>query len=553
MNGSRPIAPTIEHKPGGTNLPGSRPAMSAPRPNVGFAYGTRLRFSAEMALLLRTRLETVTLVLSILLTAAFVGNFFSDDAPWPGVRLAILAVFAGSYFALRSSRQFSLTQLGWFETGLFGALALQFLLMMGTRLLAYARTHDVVSLVAAKHTYLAIWAVLILTYGIFIPNNWRRATVILLLAACLPEGLLFWLRWRIPAVEAAIQADKHDAVISMPFVAVVVAVFGAHVITAVRREAFQAKQLGQYVLKAKLGSGGMGEVYEAEHQLLKRPCAVKFIRPDLVADAIAFARFEREVQATARLTHWNTVEIFDYGHTNDGIFYYVMELLPGLSLEALVRDHGPLPPERAVHLLRQVCQALREAHSKGLIHRDIKPANVFAAERGGIYDVAKLLDFGLVREQTGQQEDLHLTLPGAFCGSPLYMCPEQFKACDQLDARSDIYSLGAVAYYLLAGRPPFEGESIWDIVFGHRRDPPKSPTELNPAVPSDVEAVILRCLAKLPADRYQDMEGLEKALAACHCAGQWTEEQAAAWWQQLPKAAAQQAPPGNAGGTGPAA
>jgi serine/threonine-protein kinase len=319
----------------------------------------------------------------------------------------------------------------------------------------------------------------------------------------------------------------------VPLAAVLVAVFGTYVINSVRREAFKARQLGQYCLKKKLGSGGMGEVFQAEHQLLKRPCAVKLIKPDRQTDAAALARFEREVQSTAKLTHWNSIEIYDYGHSDDGTFYYVMEFLPGMSLEDLVKCHGPLPPERAVHFLRQVCMALREAHAKGLIHRDIKPANVFAAERGGVYDVAKLLDFGLVREQRRDEADPKLTQPGSFSGSPLYMCPEQVKAYDKLDARSDIYSLGGVAYFLVTGRPPFVGDTSWDIIAAHSRDPLEPPAKLNPAVPEDLERVIIRCLAKMPANRFQDVQSLDQALAACGCAGQWTDQQAAAWWREI--------------------
>ena len=172
--------------------------------------------------------------------------------------------------------------------------------------------------------------------------------------------------------------------------------FGAHTISRLRRQVTEARQLGQYRLRRRIGAGGMGEVYLAEHQLLKRPCALKLIRPDSVADPRALARFEREVRLTATLSHPNTVEIYDYGRTEDGTYYYVMEYLPGLSLEELVERHGPLPPGRVVYLLRQVCGALREAHAAGLIHRDIKPSNIFAARRGGMDDVAKLLDFGLV-------------------------------------------------------------------------------------------------------------------------------------------------------------
>ncbi len=187
-------------------------------------------------------------------------------------------------------------------------------------------------------------------------------------------------------------------------------------------------------------------------------------------------------------------------------------------------------PRRAVHLLRQVCGALAEAHAKGLIHRDIKPANIFAAERGGVYDVAKLLDFGLVGEQA--QQDLQLTAPGTFSGSPMYMCPEQTKSYHSLDARSDIYSLGATAYCMLAGRPPFSGESMWEIIAAHARDPATPPSELNPSLPEDLELIVMRCLAKLPANRFQDAASLDQALSGCSCAGQWTPADAARWWAE---------------------
>ena len=184
-----------------------------------------------------------------------------------------------------------------------------------------------------------------------------------------------------------------------------------------------------------------------------------------------------------------------------------------------------------MHFLRQACAALTEAHAKGLIHRDLKPANLFAAERGGVYDVIKLLDFGLVREQKISQ-DVHITQPGTFSGSPLYMCPEQVKTYDKLDARSDLYSLGAVGYYLLTGHPPFEGQSAWEIITAHTRDPVRPLRELNPDVPADLEAVILRCLAKNNKDRYWDAISLSEALAECACAGQWDDRQAADWWRQ---------------------
>jgi serine/threonine-protein kinase len=535
MHPSDQLGPTGQHTPDPQPKPFGKRGHDPSRPNVGFVEGSRPHFSEETAGLLRSRLTAATLVLFVLLAATFIGNLLHEDVPLLGFRAFVLLAFLGSFLALRSSRPFSLLQLRWFEAMLFGLLVVRMLLMMEARLVAFARGEDFVSAVAAHHVYLGSWAVLMLTYSILMPNTWQRALAILLPTACLPYGLMLWLRWQVPEVAAALAADNMGSPFPVLFGTVLVAVFGTYTIHAARRQAFAAKQLGQYVLKTKLGTGGMGEVYRAEHQLLKRPCAVKLIKPSKTADATALARFEREVQATAKLTHWNSIEIYDYGHADDGTFYYVMELLPGMSLEDLVKLQGPLPPQRAIHILRQVCQALREAHAKGLIHRDIKPANIFAAERGGVYDVAKILDFGLVKEQAKVDGDPKLTVEGTFSGSPLYMCPEQAKSFDRLDARSDIYSLGAVAYYLVTGRPPFVGESVWDIVAAHARDPVEPPAQVNPAVPGDLELVIIRCLAKLPANRFQDAESLEKALAACECAGQWTQQRAAQWWREVAK------------------
>ncbi len=233
---------------------------------------------------------------------------------------------------------------------------------------------------------------------------------------------------------------------------------------------------------------------------------------------------------TARLSHWNTVQIFDYGRTDDGSFFYVMEYLPGLSFEEILQTHGRQPAARVVHLLRQACQALREAHLLGLIHRDIKPANLFAAERGGVYDVVKVLDFGLVKA-SAEDRSLRLTQPGSLSGTPLFMSPEQASGNDEVDGRSDIYSLGAVAYTLLTGRAPFEHHSPIEVLIAHARDPVRPPSEFCAEVPSDLEQIVLRCLAKKPEDRYQDMGDLEQALAGCSVADLWTPSCAVRWWQ----------------------
>jgi len=303
---------------------------------------------------------------------------------------------------------------------------------------------------------------------------------------------------------------------------------------AVARDEVEVNRFGPYRLKEKLGAGGMGDVYEAEHTLLKRPCAIKFIRPGRDADEAAMNQFAQEVRATARLTHWNTVEIYDYGHTSDGSFYYVMELLPGLNLGELVKRHGPLVPDRALHFLRQVCRALGEAHATGLVHRDITPANIFAAMRGGVHDVAKLLDFGLVKQRTNEAAGKPSAVPkGHFSGSPLYMSPEQATAYDEADARSDIYSLGAVAYYLLTGNPPFPGKTLLQVLAAHERDAVIAPSRIRTDLPDDLERIVLRCLEKAPNDRFQDAQTLRQALSECDGANRWTEERAAAWWRDI--------------------
>jgi serine/threonine-protein kinase len=385
------------------------------------------------------------------------------------------------------------------------------------------------------------WFFVIILYGVFIPNTWHRCLLVSLALAVTPLVLTPLAASRHAPLEGEFFFSMLDMV-TLLALAIAIAVFGSHRLQILEAQAFEAQQLGQYRLKKRLGSGGMGEVYLAEHLLLRRPCAVKLIRPEQAGDPTNLHRFEREVRAMATLTHWNTVEIYDYGHADDGTFYYVMEYLPGLNLENLVSRWGPLPAGRAIHLLRQVCQALEEAHGVGLLHRDIKPSNIISCERGGVFDVVKLLDFGLVQEARLTKDSDRLTQLGTIIGSPPYMSPEQAAGKHTLDARSDIYSLGAVAYFLLTSQAPFVRETAMMMLMAHAYEPVVPLTKVRLDVPLDLQEVVMRCLEKDPARRYPDAKSLEKALAACASADQWATEEATRWWREHPLVSADGAP-----------
>lgn len=289
-------------------------------------------------------------------------------------------------------------------------------------------------------------------------------------------------------------------------------------IQVARAKLREAAQLGPYTLGRELGRGGMGVVHEAQHALLRRPTAIKLIPPDRRVPA-ALERFEREVQHCAELTHPNTITIYDYGKTDDGVFYYAMELVDGPTLREVVIDNGPLPVARAVHVLEQIADALREAHHSGLIHRDLKPENIMLCERGGYADVVKVLDFGLVL-RVGEDA-------GKLVGTPAYMSPETISGGDVV-AKTDVYALAAIAYYLVTGHDVFEGKSAMDICRQHVSDTPISPaTRLGAEIPSDLESLILSGLAKQPDDR-PDIEAFQTALRASELFGQWSQELARA-------------------------
>ena len=296
-----------------------------------------------------------------------------------------------------------------------------------------------------------------------------------------------------------------------------------------RDAAIEAKQLGQYQLEEQLGEGAMGVVYRGRHAMLRRPTAIKLLNADRVNDS-SIASFEREVQITSNLNHPNTIAIYDYGHTPEGVFYYAMEYLDGIDLQQLVDSYGPQPSGRVIFILEQVCGSLYEAHSTGLVHRDIKPANIMINRRGGEGDVVKVLDFGLVKarsEQVGENNN------ESMAGTPLYMSPESIQLPNSVDACSDIYAVGAVGYFLLTGTPVFQAESLTRLCQLHISEPPEPPSKrLGKAVDEQLENAILKCLEKDRSKRPQTSRDLATLLGKCSAASQWSLDQADTWWGQ---------------------
>ena len=315
-----------------------------------------------------------------------------------------------------------------------------------------------------------------------------------------------------------------------------VAVVISHVVTRLGQQVSKEREMGSYRLGSLLGRGGMGEVYLATHRMLARPAAIKLLRPEMLAGRdgsspeLAAARFRREAEAAARLRSPHTVELYDFGVTQEGTLYLVMELLDGVDLETLVRRHGALPASRVIHLLRQVCESLEEAHRAGLVHRDIKPANIHVGRVGLRDDFVKVLDFGLVKSVSGAEDSVASGV-GLTPGTPTYMAPETAQGAE-VDARVDLYALGCVAYYLLTGRLVFEGDTAIQVILKHLEQTPVPPSRIATGpIPQGLEAAVLACLAKRPADRPASAAALAELLAEAE-EEPWTQEEAADWWRE---------------------
>jgi serine/threonine-protein kinase len=385
---------------------------------------------------------------------------------------------------------------------------------------------------------------IVVAYPAIVPSTPRTTLVVSFIAATMDPLWLWVAALRGVPIE---NASAYTVIwyVLPNYISVGLAVLSSHLITGLGRKVNQARELGAYRLEEIIGKGGMGEVYRAHHRLLARPSAIKLIRPEALGagapseNNVMVQRFKREAQAAASLRSPHTISLYDFGVTNDGTFYYVMELLEGADLDTLVRRFGPVPAGRAIFLLRHACHSLGEAHARGMIHRDIKPSNIHTCRLGLNVDFVKVLDFGLVKTnaKAGGHETL-LTSPEVTTGTPAYMAPEMALG-DAIDHRADIYALGCVGYWLLTGRLVFEAETPVKMMLQHIQNAPEPPSRVSELeIPRELDEILLACLAKSPADRPADTAELSRRLAQIPECDPWTKERAELWWDtNLPASA----------------
>jgi eukaryotic-like serine/threonine-protein kinase len=381
-------------------------------------------------------------------------------------------------------------------------------------------------------SWVAIW---MLFYSIVVPSPPRKTLIALILSASAPLVVIS-ISLRAAHLTDLMPLDAFLLGHALPYaICAGMAYLGARVVYNLGTDVSRARELGSYRLEERLGQGGMGEVWRASHRMLARPAAIKFIRPETIAGMGAedaqrlLRRFELEARATASLTSAHTVNLYDFGVSDDGSFYYVMELLDGLDCEELVKRFGPIPASRAAHLLAQICESLDEAHGKGLIHRDVKPANVYVCKSGTRTDFVKVLDFGLVADH--RPSDARLTQPDQALGTPQFMPPEMALG-KPIDARVDVYGLGCVAFWLTTGRPVFEGEGFYDVVSRHLHAMPEPPSRHVGSLPREWDAIVLSCLEKDPERRPRTARDLAARLREIPLGDRWSEQDSEDWWRE---------------------
>jgi eukaryotic-like serine/threonine-protein kinase len=516
--------------PGRRGCRGAVPVLAAPLV-ISWRYTGNPDGSTEQTRELQDRIARFALaVLAIsgfMLAASIVANLVSGVGLFQILRqqsvhlCAEALVFAG-WRLCRAQRQLSLTLLAAVDA------TLTILLCTAWTLLGL----DSPARDPVEFTIILATTYTLILRSVMVPSTFAR-TLAINTAAIVPMVLFFIARGAPFSPEASLAERQVFLVFSVLWglVAVLTAAMQSRMLFGLRERIREIRKLGQYTLAEKIGEGGMGVVYRATHAFLRRPAAIKLLLPGRASPS-DLARFEREVQQTSRLRHPNTISILDYGHSDDGIFYYVMEYIDGVDLERLVAAEGPLDAPRAIHILAQASGALSEAHLLGLVHRDIKPANIMLTTRADEPDIVKVVDFGLVKTLQAAADESAVTFVDALIGTPTCLAPEAITAPDTIDGRADIYALGVVGYFMLTGQRLFEGNTIVEICSKHLTEIPAPPSvRLGRPVAADLERVILACLAKAREDRPASAQALRAALLSCHDAARYDAEAARAWWR----------------------
>jgi serine/threonine-protein kinase len=514
--------------------PLSTPAQGRERSPSGTALLAPRGLQPALQQNLPGRLKIAARFLAVLIIGALLLNFalrpaglVSTTHPWFHTTVGLLMI-AISAAVVWSTEQQRISP----ERLVTVGLAYEVLVAFGIALMDNVAPHSV-SRPLDEISWMCVWIVM---FPLAVPAPPRKTLLAGVGAATTwPLAFLVGLFLGNPAPPAGVIALNFIE----GYIAAGLALIPTMIVRSLHADAEAARRMGSYELVKELGHGGMGEVWEARHDMLARPAAIKLIRPKVLGIEpdrahTLLERFEREAQATAALHSPHTVELYDFGVTPSGTFYYVMELLDGLDLEQLVRRFGPVPAERAVHFLLQMCDSLEDAHVAGLVHRDIKPANVYACRRGRKRDFVKVLDFGLVKPAwTTEPHERSLTGQGAIAGTPAYLAPELALGNRAIDGRADIYALGCVAYWLVTAQRVFEAESPLQLVVHHIETTPVPPSQRGgSSVPADLDELILWCLQKTPEKRPADVTEVARHLANCRLDARWTPERAAAWWKE---------------------
>jgi len=503
----------------------SPPTTAGPR-TTSFTLPTDLvrRGEYRLGVLALVYAGVYTLTAYLLPMPSQSGRFF-DGQMMDVLGAVFIAVSVVFYLVLRSGR-IGPSALGWAGGAfqIYGAVGIEIGLLTWNGDLA---------VIPLGLSWTTVW---IVAFPFFVPSTPRQTLYASFVSASM-RPLMFAILWF--AGYQMPDSTVLTAIIAPNYVCVAIAVLASGVVYGLGREVAEARRMGSYELVEKLGEGGMGEVWVARHEMLARPAAIKLVRSDLTQQGALLDRFQREVQAASQLRSPHTIDVYDYGVTPDGVFYYVMELLDGIDLERLVAREGALPAGRVVSILRQVCHSLAEAHERGMVHRDIKPANIFLCRYGRDVDWVKLLDFGLVKQDVGSASGPDLSVAGGFMGTPSYAAPELAREAGRLkvDGRADIYGLGCVAYWLLTGTRVFESSSALEALMKHATEQPTPPSELaEQEVPPELDHIVLRSMEKDPARRIQSADELSRALADVEsrygrdAAWSWSEEEARRWW-----------------------